>query len=174
MLNIKPEKIYKIIRDTGKPKKEEIIRCVEMMALEAEELCKTWENLIKLSRSKGEITKREKAELQRSNLFGDDNPFYGRLLHFYRNISMALGNNKGVDWIEKIYNNVAKVVLRGHDADKSLDEFNNNIFSLSPLYLSSKNVGKEIKDLESSLQVLQNEVATLKSLPETLRLVKMG
>jgi hypothetical protein len=172
-INIEPKKIYKIIRDSGKPRKDEIIRCVEMMAWEAEELCNTWEKLIKLSIKKGKITKKDKEKLLKSNLFGENAPLYGRLLHFYRNISTALGNKKSYDWIEIIYNRVAKVILYQSDINKSLDEFNKTKLSEFPLYLSSKNNGSEIKDFKSSLRVLQNEVSILKSLPEILKLVKI-
>jgi hypothetical protein len=173
-VNIEPKKIYKIIRDSGKPRKEDIIRCVEMMAWEAEELCATWEKIIKVSLKKGKITQKEKEKLLSSNLFSENTPLYGRLLHFYRNISTELGSKKSYDWIEKIYNRVAKVILYKSDISKSLDNFNKTKLSQFPLYLSSENNGREIQDLESSLQVLQNEVSTLKSLPETLKLVDIS
>ena len=172
-INIEPKKIYKIIRDSGKPKKDDIIRCIEMMAWEAEELSTAWEELIKLSLRKGKITKKDKEKLLKSNLFSENAPLYGRLLHFYRNISTALENEKSYEWIENIYNRVAKVILYQSDINESLDKFKKTKLSESPLYLSSKNNSREIKDLGSSLQVLQNEVAALKSLPDMLILIKI-
>jgi len=173
-LNIEPKKIYKIIKDSGKPKKDEIIRCTEMMAWEAEELSATWEELIKLYDRKRKITNNEMVELPKSNLFSENTPLYGRLLHFYRNISTELGSEKSSDWIEKIYNQIAKVILYKSDINKSLEEFKNTRLSQYPLYLSSQNNGSEIKDLTSSLRVLQNEVKTLKSLPEILKNVRIN
>ena len=172
-INIEPKKIYKIIIDTGKPRKDEIIRCVEMMAWEAEELCTAWKELNKLSLKKGKVTKKDKVKLFKSNLFSENAPLYGRLLHFYRNISKSHKNKKSYDWIEIIYNQVAQVILYQYDINKSLDEFSKTKFSKFPLYLSSKNNGSEIKDYKSSLKVLQNEVDILKSLPENLKLVKI-
>ena len=168
-LNIEPKKIYKIIRDSGKPRKDEIIRCIEMMAWEAEELSSTWEELIKLSDRKRKITKSEKMELPKSNLFSENTPLYGRLIHFYRNISTELESEKSSDWIEKIYNQIANVIIHKSDINKSLEEFKKTRLSQFPLYLSSQNNGMEINDPASSLKVLQNEVTTLKSLPEILK-----
>jgi hypothetical protein len=173
-LNIEPIKIYKIIRNSGKPRKDEIIRCIEMMAWEAEELSVTWEELIKLSDRKRKITKNEKGELPKSNLFSENTPLYGRLLHFYRNISTELGSEKSSDWIEKIYNQIANVILYNSDINKSIEEFKKTRLSRFPLYLSSQNNGSEIKDLASSLKVLQNEVAILESLPEILKKVRVN
>ena len=172
-INIEPQKIYKIIRDSGKPRKDEIIRCVETMAWEAEELSTTWEEIIRLSRKKGKITKKDKEKLLKSNLFSDNAPLYGRLIHFYRSISKALNNKKSYEWIEKIYDQVANVILYQSDVNKSLDEFNKTKLSEFSLYLNPKNSGKGIKDLDSSLKLLQNEVVALKSLPEKLKLVKI-
>lgn len=173
-INIELKKIYNIIRDSGKPRKDEIIRCVEMMAWEAEELCTAWGELNKLSLKRRKITKKDKEKLLRSNLFSENAPLYGRLLHFYRNISKELGNKKSHDWIEIIYNQVANVILYQSDIKKSLDEFSKTKLSKFPLYLSSKNNGSEIKDFKSSLRILQNEVDILKSLPEKLKLVKIN
>jgi len=169
-INIKPKRLYKIIKDTGKPNKDQIIRCVEMMAWEAEELCSVWGELINISKS-------EKAEIEdskeiKSNLFSEETPLYGRLINFYRNISNELGGKTSYDWIEEIYNRVAKVLLHKSDVSESLEEFNEAKLSLSPLFLSSDNNGAEIKNLESSLLALQNEVQALKSLPESLKLVQ--
>ena len=172
-INIDPKKIYKIIRDSGKPRKDEVIRCVEMMAWEAEELCNTWEKLNKVSLEKRKITKKDKEKLLKSNLFAENAPLYGRLLHFYRSISKAIRNKKSSDWIEIIYDQVANVILYQRDINKSLDEFNKTKLSKFPLYLNSKNNGSEIKDFKSSLSVLKNEVSILKSLPEMLKLVKI-
>jgi hypothetical protein len=55
--------------------------------------------------------------------------------------------------------------LHQKDIKQSLDGFNKIKLSLNPLYLSTENNGRRIKDLDSSLLTLQNEVATLKSLP---------
>lgn len=172
-INIDPKKIYEIIRDSGKPRKDEILRCVEMMAWEAEELSTTWQEIIKLYRKKGKITKQDKEKLLKSNLFSDNSPLYGRLIHFYRSISKVHRNKKSYDWIEKIYDRVANVILYQSDINKSLNDFNKIKLSESPLYLNTKNNSKEINDLDNSLRVLQNEVAALKSLPEKLNLVKV-
>ena len=169
-INIKPKRLYKIIKDSGKPNKEQIIRCVEMMAWEAEELCSVWEELISISKS--EKAKIEESREIKSNLFSEETPLYGRLINFYRNISNELGGKKSHDWIEEIYNGVAKVLLHQSDVRKSLEEFNKAKPSQSPLFLSSDNNGAEIKNLGSSLLALQNEVQALKSLPELFKLVQ--
>ena len=132
-INIEPKKIYKIIRDSGKPRKDEIIRCIEMMAWEADELCIAWKELNKLSLKKSKITKKDKEKLLKSNLFSENAPLYGRLLHFYRSISKTLGNKKSYDWIEIIYNQIAKVILYQSDINKSLDEFTKTKLSKFPL-----------------------------------------
>ena len=171
-INIEPEKLYKIIRDSGKSNKEAIIRCVEMMAWEAAELCAAWEELIKISTNEKAETKDFK-EIK-SKLFSEGAPLYGRLINFYRNISNELGGKKSHDWIEEIYNGVAKVLLHQSDVRKSLEEFNKAKPSQSPLFLSSDNNGAEIKNLGSSLLALQNEVQALKSLPELFKLVQLN
>lgn len=164
-VSIDISKIYAIIRDTGKPQKADVIRCLNMIALEAEELCNTWGKIITLATKKGNSTKNEKDQLINTKLFGDSTPFYGRIINFYRNISLALENKLEFDWIETIYNHVTNVILHQKDIKQSLDGFNKIKLSLNPLYLSTENNGRRIKDLDSSLLTLQNEVATLKSLP---------
>ncbi|MHA1989008.1 MAG: hypothetical protein ACW98D_20500 [Promethearchaeota archaeon] len=172
-INIDLVKIYEIIRDSGKPKKEDVIRCLSMIAWEAEELCSTWEKIIKLSVKKGKITKKEKDTLLKNNLFSHSAPLYGRIINFYRNMSVALGDKLDFGWIEKIYHLIGQVILHHKDIKESLEKFNKIKWSQSPLYLSTENNGKVIKDVASSLQILQNEVATLKSLPEKMNLAKI-
>ena len=78
------------------------------------------------------------------------------------------------DWIEKIYNHVAQIILYQKNIKETLDEFAKLKWSSSFLYLSSENNGKVVKDLASSLQILQNEVTALKCLPEMMKRVKIG
>ena len=59
-INIDLAKIYKIIRDSGKTGTDDVIRCLEMIAWESEELCTTWEKIIKLSLKKDKIKKMRK------------------------------------------------------------------------------------------------------------------
>ena len=172
-INIDLAKIYKIIRDSGKTGTDEVIRCLEMIAWESEELCTIWEKIITLSVKKDKIKKSEKNKLLNTNLFSDSSPLYGRLINFYRNISAALVGKPDFDWVEKIYNHVAQIILYQKDIKEILDDFNKIKWSPSPLYLSSENNSKVIKDLATSLQTLQNEVVTLKTLPELMKREKI-
>ncbi len=170
-LNIKPEKIYKIIRESGKPRKDEVLRCVEMMSWEAEELSAAWKEIIRLSNKKGKISEKEKN--LKTKLFSDNAPLYGRLLHFYKNMAKAKSNKQSLYWLENIYNRVAEVILHKSDIKKSVEDLSKIKTIQSPLYLNAENNGMEIDDLNTSLQILQKETAALKALPELFKNIKV-
>ncbi len=163
--NIDPLKIYKIIRDSGKNEKGDVIRCLESVAGEAEELYVTWEKIIELSNKKSKISKNDLKNVYKTKLFGESTPLYGRIINFYRNINESFENKLDFSWIENIYENVAQVILYKKEIKETLSKFNKIKWSQTPIYLSINNTDKIIKDLNSSLQVLQNEVKILKSLP---------
>ena len=170
-ISIDPSNVYKIFRDKGHREKEEIIWFLDEMAEEAEILYSIWEKLCRIASKNGEMTDAEYDELKYNRLFNCNGNVYGRLKYFYENMSQSIGGKLEAEWLEKIFDHLAKVIRSRDHIKVVMDEFTDK--KLSKFYINNENESIDITDLATSLKVLQREVAAIKTLPKIMKLAKI-
>ncbi|MBU1101941.1 MAG: hypothetical protein KKA84_16210 [Bacteroidetes bacterium] len=167
-ISIDPTKIYNAFKDSRRSEKDDIIKFLEDVGREAEELCDIWEKLVKLAIKKGELTDQEVQELLFDRIFKHNGRPYGRLEYFYNNMSKAIGGKISDHWMENIYDHLALLLKNRNYIREQFDKFTN--IKLFPFYLNNENDDTKIEDLVSYFEALRNEVNALKSLPAIMRL----